>query len=153
MIIDSIENATQYEKLLPGIAKAMKILNNKLLRLAHKPDGRYEIDSDNLFFIIQRYTTKPIEQGRLEAHQKYIDVQYVVSGKEMIGYAPTGSLEIDTPYDKETDASFYKKTDHITHLKLTSGMFSIFYPVDAHMPGCQFDGPAQVHKVVVKIRV
>lgn len=154
MIIDTIENAAQYEKLLPGIGKAMKILNNKLLRLAHKPDGRYEIDGDNLFFLIQRFATKPIEQGKVEAHQKYIDVQYVVSGKEMIGYAPVGSLEIDTPYDEKADAAFYKKTDKITHLKLVGGTFCVFYPADAHMPGCQLDGAAEeVHKIVVKIRV
>ena len=153
MIIDTIENAAQYEKLLPGIGKAMKILNNKLLRLAHKPDGRYEIDGENLFYLIQRYTTKPIEQAMVESHQKYIDVQYVVSGKEMIGYAPTAWLEVDTPCDKEADAAFYKKNNKITHLKLVGGMFCVFYPADAHMPCCQLDGAAEVHKVVVKIRV
>ena len=52
MIIDVVENATRYEKLLPGIGKAMKILNNKTLNLVNQPDGRYDINGDNLFYII-----------------------------------------------------------------------------------------------------
>ena len=151
MITDTIENAAQYENLSEAITKGLKILSDK--NLINQPDGRYDVDGNNLFFLIQRYTTKPLEQGRLEAHQNYIDIQYVVSGQELIGYAPAPLLEIETPYGKDNDVVFYAKNDKITNLKLDSGMFCIFYPVDAHMPCCQLNGPTDVHKIVVKIRV
>ena len=156
MIIDTVKNVAQYEKLSPAITKALKVLSNQHpinKNLINQPDGRYDVDGDDLFFLIQRYTTKPGEGGKLEAHEKYIDVQYVVSGEEMIGYAPAGLLEVDTLYNKEIDAAFYKSNDKMTRLNLESGMFAVFYPEDAHMPCCQLDGPAEVHKIVVKIRV
>lgn len=153
MIVDIVENAAQYENLSPAIAKALKVISDKNLNLINQPDGRYDIDGDNLFFLIQRYTTKPAEQGKIESHQKYIDIQYIVSGREMIGYAPTSLLEIDTPYDSDKDAVFHKSNNKITHLNLEGGMFAIFYPDDAHMPGCQLNGSTEVHKIVVKIRI
>ncbi|NIA16994.1 MAG: DUF386 family protein [Planctomycetes bacterium] len=151
MIIDTIKNAAQYEKLSEAIAKGLKILNDK--SLINQSDGRYDIDGDNLFFLIQRYTTKPIEQGKTESHQKYIDIQYTVSGREMIGYAPTSLLKIDTPYDSDKDVALYKSNGKITHLNLEGETFAVFYPDDAHMPGCQLNGPTEVHKIVVKIRI
>jgi hypothetical protein len=49
---------------------------------------RYDIDGDNLFAPVSEYMTKNEEDAKYEAHQKYIDIQYVVSGKELIGVAP-----------------------------------------------------------------
>ncbi|MEI8225577.1 MAG: YhcH/YjgK/YiaL family protein, partial [Bacteroidota bacterium] len=66
--------------------KAFTFLNESdLTKLEVK---RYDLDGDNVYALISEYLTKNNEDARYEAHQKYIDIQYVISGKEQIGVAP-----------------------------------------------------------------
>ena len=55
---------------------------------AELPVGRYELDGDNIFVLIQDQTTAPVENKRAESHRNYIDIQYLFTGKEVQGYAP-----------------------------------------------------------------
>jgi len=117
------------------------------------PDGRYELDGDNLFALVQRYTTKPAE-GRLpEAHRKYIDLQMVTEGRECIGWAPLAELtEASEEFSKGGDIAFYSGQIQI-NITLNKGCFSLLYPEDAHLPCTQIDGPEEVVKVVFKIKM
>ena len=151
MIVDYIENAYLYIGLSDGLRKAFEIIKDKAL--SQKADGRYDVDGDKLYYIVQHYTTKPREECKLEAHKKYIDVQFVVTGQEIIYYTPLNGLKIETPYDQTKDVAFYKVPADITGVNLTPGMFCILFPQDAHIPGCQIDGPSNVHKVVVKVKM
>ncbi|WP_369461599.1 YhcH/YjgK/YiaL family protein [Thermoclostridium stercorarium] len=49
-----------------------------------KEDGRYEIDGNDVYALVQSYTTLPSDQCKWESHDKYIDIQYIVRGKEII---------------------------------------------------------------------
>lgn len=149
MIVDQIENAHLYAGLGESIAKALDILKDPALR--EKEDGQYEVNGDKLFYIVQRYTTKPLADGRLEAHRKYIDIQFVAAGEEIIGYRHLDNLHIDEPYNAGSDIEFYNQPDDITHVRLKEGMFCILFPEDAHMPCREINGPAEVAKVVVKV--
>ena len=151
MVVDKIENSHLYAGLSENIAKAFEIL--KEVDFATKEDGRYEVDGDNLCYIVQRYTTKPIEQGRLEAHKKCIDIQFLASGEELLGYAPLENLETGVAYDETADIAFYEVPDRITTVGLRAGIFCVLFPQDAHMPGCQAGAAADVLKVVVKVRI
>jgi len=151
MIVDKIENAHFYTTLNDLLAKAFDILKDKTL--IQKNDGRYEVDGDKLYYIVQHYTTKPREECKLEAHKKYIDVQFVASGQEIIYHTPLNGLKIETPYDASKDVAFYKAPAGITAINLRHGMFCVLFPQDAHIPGCQFDGSSNVHKVVVKVKM
>jgi YhcH/YjgK/YiaL family protein len=151
MVIDKLENAYLYTSLSAKIGKGFEVLKDK--KLSTKKDGRYDINGDNLYYIIQRYTTKPIKEGRLEAHKKYIDIQFVASGEEVIGHSFPGQLNIQEPYDEAKDVVFYKVPDEINTVKLSKGMFCILFPQDGHMPGCQLNGPSNVVKVVVKLKI
>ena len=150
MVIDKLENAYLYAGLSAKIEKGLGVLKDK--KLSTKKDGRYDINGDNLYYIIQRYTTKPIKEGRLEAHKKYIDIQFIASGEEMIGHSLVGQLDIQEPYNEAKDVVFYKVPDEINTIKLSKGMFCILFPQDGHMPGCQLNGPSDVVKVVVKLK-
>ncbi|MFZ0033790.1 MAG: YhcH/YjgK/YiaL family protein [Sedimentisphaerales bacterium] len=150
MIVDKIENAYLYASLSAKIEKGLEVLKDK--KLSTKKDGCYDIEGDNLYYIIQRYTTKPIREGRLEAHKKYIDIQFAASGEEVIGHSLIGQLNIEEPYDEAKDVVFYKVPEKINTIKLSKGMFCILFPQDGHMPGCQLAGPSNVVKVVVKIK-
>ncbi len=151
MIVDRIENARLYLPLHKGFGQAFAVLADPAL--AQKPDGRYSIDGEDVFYIVQHYTTKPLDQGRFESHRRYIDIQALLAGQEMLGYAPTAGLEVVEPYSEEKDIMFYRVGTMIAQTRLESGLFCLLYPHDAHLPSCQLTCPAEVHKVVFKIRV
>jgi len=149
MIIDKIENAQLYRGLGERISKAFEyIIKTDLKNL--KP-GKYEIAGENIFALISEYKTKREEEGKLEAHRKYIDVQYVISGEELMGYAPLGIQEILEPYKVENDIIFFKGDK--LFVKVSSGMFAIFFPEDVHMPGISTGKISDVKKLVIKVRI
>ncbi len=151
MIIDKIENAHLYTQLSESIAKALQTLKEQ--NFSDLADGRHDIDGDNIFLLSQRYETKPLDQGKLEAHRKYIDIQFVAAGRELLAYAPLENLETDTDYVEDDDYVLYKLPENVTSTVLTPGTFCILFPGDTHMPGCQFNGPEKVHKIVVKVKI
>ncbi|MBW8001290.1 MAG: DUF386 domain-containing protein [Planctomycetes bacterium] len=151
MIVDEIENAHLYAGLSDKIAAALEIIKDETT--AQKEDGRYEVGGSDIFYMVQRYATATIEEGKLEAHKRFIDLQYIASGQEIIGYAPAENLEIETPYDEDKDCIFYKVPQQITPVCLSEGMFCILWPGDTHMPGRNVEGGTDVCKVVVKIPI
>ncbi|MBN1391713.1 MAG: YhcH/YjgK/YiaL family protein [Sedimentisphaerales bacterium] len=151
MVIDKLENAYLYTGLSAKIQKGLEILKEE--KLSAKKDGRYEVDGDNIYYIIQRYTTKPLEDGRLEAHRKYIDIQFAASGEEIIGHSLLGRLDIEKPYDEDKDVVFYKAPKETNNIKLGEGMFCVLFPQDGHIPGCRAARPCEVLKIVVKVKI
>ena len=89
-----------------------------------------------------------------EAHREYIDIQYVVSGTEILGWAPLDSITTNVPYDQEKDALLGKvPVDEWTPVRFESGQIIVLYPIDAHAPGLAIDQPEYVKKIVMKIAV
>lgn len=151
MILDTIYNTRLYVGLHAGFAKAFEILRDKTL--SQKQDGKYTINGDNIYYTIQRYTTKPLNEGKLEAHRKYIDIQFLLAGVEILGYAPLKGLTTAEAYNPQKDITFFNTPKEITKIKLEPGLFCILFPDDAHLPCCQLAGPADVRKVVIKIQI
>lgn len=114
-------------------------------------DGRYELDGDNLFVIVQTYDTRSPVGHEFEAHRTYADIQYIIAGKERCYWAPAHELTVSKPY--EPDAEMYKLVDVPTDLILSEGRFAVFFPPDAHAPCVALAEPAQVRKAVVKVKV
>jgi len=147
MIVDTLEQSEKYLSLHPRFKAAFDFL--KTMDLQALPEGRLELDGSNLYASTQCYQTKPVAEGKLEAHRKYIDIQVVVSGEEYIGYAPlTGQAPVD-PFNTEKDIGFYYGEANL--IKLSAGMFAIVYPHDAHLPCRQIQGSCAVKKIVVKV--
>ena len=117
----------------------------------NKKPGEYEVDGKNLYYIIQGYTTKDRAEARFEAHREYIDIQAVLDGAESIGWAPADTLEVTEPYTP--DVCFYRDPDVYTELRLSKGMFAIFYPNDAHKPCYDYQEKGLCLKVVVKVKI
>ena len=151
MIIDRVENGRLYEPMHKRFGKAFAVLRDPAI--AQKPDGRYPVDGDDLFYIVQHYTTKPIDQGRFESHKKYIDIQALIAGQEILGWSPITGLEVVEPYDQAKDIMFYRVGTILAQTRLVPGLFCLLYPHDAHLPSCQVTYPSPVHKAVFKIRV
>ena len=149
MIIEKIENANIYKNFGERITKAFDYI--KSTDLKNLQPGKYEIEGKNIFAMISEYQTKTESEGKLEAHRKYLDVQYVIDGEELMGYAPFGIQTISEPYKEENDIIFYKGEKSFT--KVEEGMFAIFFPTDVHMPGISTGKVSKVKKLVIKVRV
>lgn len=149
MIIDYIDNASFYHGVNKRLSPAFKFLREE--NLAEMEPGKYEIDGLNVFALVQSYETKPEEKGVWEAHRKYIDIQYLVSGTEKMGYA---NLETMTVYQESTEPDDYLLLKGRGNFFLLEPKnFVVFMPQDAHMPGLTATNPQTVKKVVVKVRI
>jgi len=148
MIVDHLRNAPQYYGLGPRFERALRWLAATDLAAA-APD-RYALEGEDVFALVQEYQSKGADQGFWEAHRKYADVQYMVSGTEDIGYAPTAAMAAGS-YDEGRD--FLKLEGEGTFLEMPAGYFMVLFPQDAHMPGMALGSPSLVKKAVVKVRL
>ena len=115
-------------------------------------DGTYELDGRDVFVAVMSYQSK--EKGRFEAHEQYIDIQYVIEGNgEIIGYAPVTELGEMTEANTAKDIYFYDQAAEGIKLTVKKGMFAIFMPQDGHQPGCMLTVPEPIRKAVVKVRI
>ncbi len=150
MIQDTLSHADLYEKVHPAFARAFAFLRDPATALLEP--GRYELDGDRLYVSIQNPETRPWEGADFEAHNRYIDIQYMIEGDEIMGYAPRETLTISQPYNSETDFMLYAGEGE--RLYVRQGSFVIFFPDDAHKPIVHPNGhPVHVRKAVVKVRV
>lgn len=151
MILDTLANAARYEALNSRFAKTFAWLRGFDGTQAL---GRHDIDGDHCFALVQTYETKPPEKAKFEAHRKYIDVQFIHSGRESILWAPLVSMQEEMmAYTEEKEAALWKLTPDYTPLHVSGGQFAILWPQDAHAPCVVWDKPEQVMKVVVKVAV
>jgi biofilm protein TabA len=120
--------------------------------IATLPTGRVDIDGDRMFALIQDYETAPKADKRPESHARYIDIQYVASGREAIGYAPLAHANpVAENFFEGRDVQFFASVTDETDLVLGTGAYAVFHPTDIHRPGCVAGAPTKVRKVVVKI--
>jgi YhcH/YjgK/YiaL family protein len=150
MILDTLPNASRYAGLSPRIALGL----DWLARFdPHTADGRYPLDGDDVYALVQSYETLPAAEKKFESHRSYLDIQYLAVGDETIFYAPTAILVPSTTYDSVKDYLLYADPAQAISLLMPPGSFAIFYPPDGHKPGC-VNGPAcRIKKVVIKARV
>lgn len=119
--------------------------------IAALPAGRVDIDGERMFALVQDYETVPKADKRPESHARYIDIQFVASGREVIGYAPLGDNPVAENFFESRDVQFFAAVTDETDLVLGTGAYAVFHPTDIHRPGCAAGTPAKVRKVVVKI--
>jgi biofilm protein TabA len=148
VIVDKIGNWSLYFTRESGLYDGINFINNFN---ECEADGRYEIRGQEIFAIVQSYHTESAADKKIESHNKYVDIQYILSGREVIGWFPVAALSESTPYSEEKDAIFYQPADTMTPIIMAPGTFSIFFPQDAHQPGCIFHKAEPVRKIVVKV--
>ncbi len=148
MIVDNIKNAHFYY----NIDKKYQIALEFLIKtdLNKLENGKYPIQGDDIYIIVQEYQTKPENEGKLEAHKKYTDIQYIIKGQEKLGYLNIDKFLPQTSYDADKDIIFGEGNCDL--IKADKGDFMIFTPQDAHMPCISINKALQVKKAVIKIR-
>ena len=152
MILDSLANASLYRGINEGV--------DRLLAEACKygadnyPNGKVELDGDELYMIFAEYDTKDADGALAEAHRKYIDVMVMVDGEETIYVKNTDRLSCVTmEYDGEKDALLARTDKDTTAVDLRSGSFVVLFPQDAHTPACHAATPSHVKKIIGKVRI
>jgi len=153
MIFGNLQNLEQDRKNLPkAVLKGLDYIRNT--DLSTRPAGRYEIEGSDIFALVQDNLTAPKTERKAETHRKYIDIQYVHSGLEIIGYGLANSEnEVLDDQSEQKDAIFYKNVRDEMDLVLTAGMYTVLFPTDVHRPGCVYGAPTPVRKVVIKVAV
>lgn len=152
MIFDSLKNRSQYEALHPQFAAAFDFLERASRE--DLPAGRYELNGSALFASVQEYTTKLPEEARFEGHKRYIDIQYIFSGTELMELSSTDHTQAITEYSEEKDVAFFADHTAPTKSLVHAGEFGIFFPWDIHKPGLAASNtPSAVKKILVKIEI
>jgi len=145
------EFAKQYHKNKAYWDKAFLYLKNT--KLDTITPGKYYLDGQNVYISVTDGYTKDFEATKWEAHQKYIDIQYVIKGKEKMGMAPLSKATESVAFDNNKDVGFYTVADADAKFYLAEpGIFLIFFPKEAHRPSIKTDGCDSDKKIVIKIK-
>ena len=150
MIIDDLANTKKYFCIHPLFAAAFEYIQTQDLNSLQP--GKYEIKEDELKAIISNNPGKTKEQStaKFECHDKHIDIQICVAGKETIGWKPRHTCaDRKGEYNPEKDVTFYNDAPDM-YFQLTNNQFAIFFPEDVHAP---MIGEADIKKIVIKVKL
>lgn len=151
MLTTSLSLAEKYDYLEERFKKGYEFLRTTDLKAL--PLGRVDIDGDALFASVQEYTTMPAETCKYEAHNRYFDIQYIVEGEELFGYAKRADLEEEAPYNEDDDMVLFLEPAQGGYVYLKAGDCAVVAPEDAHKPRCVAGTPCKVRKIVLKVQV
>ena len=149
MIISNIDSPllADFERTHPRLTQAVAALRE--LAAKNPEDGKYIIDGENIFASVMTYTTAPAALKKFELHRKYIDIQYILKGNEIIGGVSEKAL---TPTDGDgTDIEFFNIPKRYDEIRLAEGDLAIILPPEPHAPGLADTQPTTVRKIVVKV--
>ncbi|GGK58347.1 YhcH/YjgK/YiaL family protein [Rufibacter glacialis] len=148
MVLDKLSNASRYTHMHPLFAQAFRFLQEA--DITQLPVGKHDIAGDQLFAMISDGEGFSKQKARLEAHKRYIDIQYVVTGCDHMGWKDLAACEApNVPYSEENDIAFFPDQTN-SWFDVQAGSFTIFFPDDAHAP---LGTEEVVRKVVLKIAV
>jgi beta-galactosidase beta subunit len=134
------------------VLRAGSTAQERLKRLATGTTERVELAGGS-FALEQPYQPKLRPEGFFESHCKYIDVQIIVEGEELMEVEDISRLTVSQAYLPERDLIKYADTATASVLRMRAGDVAIFFPEDGHMPSLQWRGPGLVRKAVVKVPV
>lgn len=146
MIVCPWKDLGRYAPIIPGLEEAMKVvaeLDDLTPRTVPLSDGNK--------ILVQAGPTKPWEGAELEAHRNYLDIQYIVKGQEVVGWAPVETLTLSGEFNTAKDKGMYAGLNDT--MLIREGYCYVVYPEDAHAPGKHIDVPGEFVKLVVKLKV
>ena len=142
--------AIAYFKNPDRLQKAFQYL--KTTDLTNAGLGKTALEGESLFASVAEYFPKNKEEVRYESHEKYIDIQYVISGKELMGITTRDKVIVDEDYNEEKDITFFT-FDGGDYRLATPANFLVFFPDDMHRPSVSTGDSVLVKKVVIKVMI
>jgi biofilm protein TabA len=149
MIIDVLENAGKYTSVHPLLAKAFEYIKSQDLKAIEL--GKYEFAEGLKAIVSDKQGMTIVESiAKFECHNKFIDIQLCISGKEHMGWKPRTECKTEKgTYNEEKDVLFYEDAPD-TYFQLQDGQFAIFFPEDVHAP---MISEGKVKKMVIKVKI
>lgn len=146
MIVCPWKELSRYGAVIPGLEEAMALVDG----LKTMEPAVYPLESGGRV-VVQGGTTVPAQGGELEAHREFLDIQYIIKGQEVMGWAPVDALTPTVPFSVEKDVGFY--TGACDFMRIGEGYCYVVFPEDAHMPTRHLERPNEYQKIVVKLKV
>ncbi len=150
MILDRLSNADTYANASGELAIAFEFLRQG--DFEDFSTGRHEVHGERMYMMLNRYTTRQSAEIPFETHRAYVDVHYIVSGRETLFWEDLNSMPLGEGYDSDGDAELFRYSGGLP-ITLEPGMFVVLYPWDAHKPGCTSGPAVSICKVVLKIKL
>ena len=155
MIVTTFEDCQRYAAISPKLARAFEWLNSH--DLLNLPEGRTDIDGDDIYINRASFTSKSREDARWETHHHYLDIQMVLQGQEQMDVTPAPLSRTVGEYNATTDYQMMEELPGTIYqtIVMLPGQMTIVFQEDAHRPAIHGDGktPAKIEKAVVKIRL
>ena len=152
MVFDNLKNCELYYGMHPNFKEAFDFIKKALDE--NLEAGKYEIDGKELWASVQEYTSKLENDAKAEAHKNYIDIQYIVSGTEVIEGFDISYATPKSEYNDVKDVMFYEDFANAGKGILNANEYGIFFPHDVHKPGMCLNGKQDtVKKIVVKVKL
>ena len=148
MLLSTLSDSYRFDTLHPGFSRALAFLRQP--DLARWPKGRHPVDGDRIIAIVEQRDAVGQAAAVLEVHRRYIDLQYTVTGDEVMGWrALSTCAQPREPFAEERDIGFFRDAP-LVWVPVPASHLAIFYPEDAHAP---LAGPGPLHKVIMKVAV
>ena len=139
-----------YEKLNEKFPKAFEIVKNVLESSCEL--GRYEVEGSEFYYMVQSYNTKAPGEAQFEAHKRYIDIQVMLEGEEIIRFESPNKLSVTKEYDADADYQLFAMSREFDSVRLAKGDMTIIFPGEPHAPAIGTAAqPEKVRKLVIKI--
>ena len=145
MIVCRFSDLGRYAPVIPGLEEVFEAVK----KIDTSAPATYPLSCGKI--LVQEGTTKPWKDAKLEAHRKFLDIQYILEGQEVVGLAPTDTLTPDGPFNEEKDKGMY--VGHNQPTVIEAGWCYVVFPEDAHAPGTHLEQPNSFRKLVIKLEV
>jgi biofilm protein TabA len=151
MIVDLMTNLSVYHSVHQAIAWIADYVQTH--DVTTLPLGKIAL-RDGIDLIREDYSSKPAETCQFETHEKYADLQWVLSGTEAIGYANKAktTYTVTQSYSKEKDVE-KQSVEQYSTITLHANQFAIVFPGELHMPKIAVGESQPIQKAVFKIRL
>ena len=145
MIICPWKDISRYASVIPGLEETIKIID------AHDPKEHGVFPLPNGRFMAGIHTSHSVDGYKPEAHRRFLDIQYVLTGQDVVGWTSLDSLTPAGEFRVESDIGFYE--GNVEMIRIPAGYCYVVFPEDAHMPDCHIDTPNDFLKYVIKIEL
>ena len=153
MIVGLLSDVTRQKSVLPAaVVRALEALEK--MNPATLEPGRYELEGDKLFCLIQDVELRSMGESRPEAHHNYADIQIPLTASERYGFSlPQDGLATTEDRLEANDVAFYAQPANEFFMDIDPGTFTVFMPKELHRPCLAIKDKAKLRKAVVKIHV
>lgn len=150
MIFGNIKYSDMYSSMSEEVKKVIDFI--KSTDLSNFSKGIHEIEGKDFFVNIVEYNLKDEDCGFWEAHRKYLDVHFMISGSERIKMNFLENSKVKD-YKEEDDFVSFECGKENSYVDLGDGDFLVCYPHDVHMTAIKIKNNDYVKKAIFKVKI